>query len=229
MQKKKAAITRDILKEEAHEIWQLLLQYSDIEESTWSNRWLKGFKKRHNIKKYSNYREVGSASIKEPDNIYQIEIVRDKCKLYLLQDILNIDETGLFQKLAPTSTLATESTSSRKKLKDRVTITFIVNANKSEEFDLQIMARLENPQCFKNIDRQKLRIMYQFNKTKQMTRLIIKEYLRQLNNIIAIRERKVLLLIDNFSRYELGVKLYSSKAGLSNVEVEWLLLNTTSY
>ncbi len=61
-----------------------------------------------------------------------------------------------------------------------------------------------------------------------MTRLIIEEYLRWLNNIMAVRGRKVLLLIDNFSRYELGVELCSGKTGLSNVEVEWLLPNTTS-
>jgi len=84
MQKKKAIITRDILKEKAHEIWQLLLQYSDVEEPAWSNGWLEGFKKRHNIKKYSNYREAGSTGIKELDNICQIEVVREKCKLYLL-------------------------------------------------------------------------------------------------------------------------------------------------
>jgi hypothetical protein len=46
---------------------------------------------------------------------------------------------------------------------------------------------------------------------------------------MAIRGRKVLLLIDNFSRHELGVKLYSGKTRLLNVKVEWLLLNTTSY
>jgi hypothetical protein len=57
------------LKEKVHKIWQLLPQYSDVKEPTWLNGWLKGFKKRHNIKKYSNYREAGSAGIKEPDNI----------------------------------------------------------------------------------------------------------------------------------------------------------------
>ncbi len=77
-----------------------------------------------------------------------------------------MDETGLFWKLAPTSTLATESTSGGKKLKDRVTVAFTVNADGSEEFDPWIVAKSENPRCFKNIDRQKLRIMYRFNKTK---------------------------------------------------------------
>ena len=217
------------MKEKAHEIWQLLPQYSDVEEPKWSNGWLDRFKKRHNIKKYSNHGEAGAAAIEDAENIRQMETVRNKCKLYLLRDILNIDEIGLFWKLAPTSTLATGPTSGGKKLKDRVTVAFTVNADGSEEFDPWIVAKSENPRCFKNIDRRKLGIMYRFNKTKWMTGLIIEEYLRWLNNIMAARGRKVLLLMDNFSGHELGVELCGGKTGLSNVEVEWLPPNTTSH
>jgi hypothetical protein len=41
--------------------------------------------------------------------------------------------------------------------------------------------------------------------------------------------RKVLLLLDNFSGHELGVELVGGKQGLSNVRVEWLPPNTTSH
>jgi len=41
--------------------------------------------------------------------------------------------------------------------------------------------------------------------------------------------RKVLLLMDNFSGHELGVELVGGKTGLSNVEIEFLLKNTTSH
>ena len=37
------------------------------------------------------------------------------------------------------------------------------------------------------------------------------------------------MLIDNFLGHELGVKLVGSKTGLSNVKIEFLLKNTTSY
>ena len=84
MQQKKAIITSDILKEKAHEIWQLLPQYSDVEEPKWSNGWLDRFKKRHNIKKYSNHGEAGATAIEDAENIRQMETVRNKCKLYLL-------------------------------------------------------------------------------------------------------------------------------------------------
>ncbi len=60
-----------------------------------------------------------------------------------------------------------------------------------------------------------------------MTGLICAEYLRWFNN--RMQGRKVLLLIDNFSGHELGVELVGGKTGLSNVEIEFLLKNTTSH
>jgi hypothetical protein len=39
--------------------------------------------------------------------------------------------------------------------------------------------------------------------------------------------KKVLLLLDNFSGYELGVQLVSSLKGLNNIRIKWLLLNIT--
>jgi hypothetical protein len=51
--------------------------------------------------------------------------------------------------------------------------------------------------------------MYRFNNTKWMTGLICKEYLQWLNNKMQGEQRKVLLLIDNFSGHELAVQLVS--------------------
>jgi hypothetical protein len=59
--------------------------------------------------------------------------------------------------------------------------------------------------------------------------MIIEEYLRWFNNKIYSQGRKVLLLLDNFSGHELGVQLIRGKQGLSNIQVEWLPPNTTSY
>lgn len=41
--------------------------------------------------------------------------------------------------------------------------------------------------------------------------------------------RKVLLLMDNFSAHESAVRELGGEAALSNVEIEWLPPNTTSY
>jgi hypothetical protein len=57
----------------------------------------------------------------------------------------------------------------------------------------------------------------------------MEEYLQWLDNKIRGANRKVLLLLDNFSGHELGVELVGGKQGLSNVRVEWLPPNTTSH
>jgi hypothetical protein len=57
----------------------------------------------------------------------------------------------------------------------------------------------------------------------------MEEYPQWLDNKIRAANRKVLLLLDNFSGYELGVELIGGKQGLLNVRIEWLPLNTTSY
>jgi DDE superfamily endonuclease len=62
-----------------------------------------------------------------------------------------------------------------------------------------------------------------------MTGIIMEDYLRWFNNKISSQGRKVLLLLDNFSGHELGVQLVGGKQGLTNVQIEWLLPNTTSY
>ena len=43
------------------------------------------------------------------------------------------------------------------------------------------------------------------------------------------RDRKVLLLMDNFSAHYSGAQFCGGETGLSNIRVEWLPPNTTSH
>jgi hypothetical protein len=61
-----------------------------------------------------------------------------------------------------------------------------------------------------------------------MTGLICEEYLPWLNNKMQSERRKVLLLMDNFSGYELAVLLVGGLQDLSHVRIVWLPPNTTS-
>jgi len=60
-----------------------------------------------------------------------------------------------------------------------------------------------------------------------MTGMVIEEYLRWFDK--KIYGQKVLLLLDNFSRHELGVQLVRGLEGLENTRITWLPLNTTSH
>ena len=61
----------------------------------------------------------------------------EKVRLLVLEydpnDILNMDETGLFWKFTPNCTLATKARSGGKKSKDRVTLVFTVSASGKNE------------------------------------------------------------------------------------------------
>lgn len=62
-----------------------------------------------------------------------------------------------------------------------------------------------------------------------MTGLIMEEYLRWLDNGTRAQDRKVLLLLGNFTGHEVGIQLVGGKEGLGNVQIKWLPPNTTVY
>jgi hypothetical protein len=227
MQKKDAVITQDILKAKAKEIWGRLPQYNEVESPKWSNGWLEGFKKRFKFKEYVRHGEASSADINNPAVITQMDELRALCATYQPRDILNMDETGLFWKLTPDRTLATQAVSGGKKSKDRITVALTANADGSEKLEPWIIGRSKNPRCLKNLNRSLLRVKYSYNKSKWMTGTICEEYLRWLDN--KMHGRRVLLLMDNFSGHELGVQLVGGLEGLRNVRIAWLPANTTSF
>ncbi|KAG3202192.1 hypothetical protein PC128_g3409 [Phytophthora cactorum] len=69
-----------------------------------SNGWLDAFKARHNFKEFKLHGESGSVCTQDIPN--QIASVRDVLKLYALQDIYKMDETGLFLKMCPDKNIA---------------------------------------------------------------------------------------------------------------------------
>ncbi|KAI0997230.1 hypothetical protein K3495_g10956 [Podosphaera aphanis] len=116
--------------------------------------------------------------------------------------------------MAPTRSLATESASGGKKIRDRLTLAFTVNATRSEKLDMWVIGSSKSPQCFKDINLKHLNIQYRNNKPKWMTGLIMKEYLEWLDD--RMKYRKILLLLDNFAGHELGVRLVGGLEGLQN-------------
>jgi hypothetical protein len=63
-----------------------------------------------------------------------------------------------------------------------------------------------------------------------MAEMICKEYLEWMNlKIKRDGNRKVLLLMDNFSSHELAVNLVGGITSLSNIQIKWISPNTTSH
>jgi hypothetical protein len=230
MQNKKAVITGEILKGQAVKLWDNLSQYQGLEPPKFSNGWLEGFKTRFKIKEYVQHGEASSAAVNDSNSIKSMQHVRDLAAQYGPENTYNMDETGLFWKLVPERTLATEAGSGGKKSKDRITLALTCNVDGSDKLEPWIIGRSKNPRCLKHIkNRRLLRIEYRYNKSKWMTGLIMQEYLQWLDNKMRAKGKKILLLLDNFSGHELGVQLVGGLEGLGNVQIAWLPANTTSH
>jgi hypothetical protein len=151
-------MTGNMLKARAHQLWQALPQFANEQEPRWSTGWLDGFKKPFRIKEYIQHGKAASAAIDDPDNLAQMDRLRELCKEYELRNILNMDETGLNWKRTPDHSLATKAHSGTKKSKDRITIALTSNTDGSEKFVPWVIGKSKNPRCFSKIKRRNLRI-----------------------------------------------------------------------
>ena len=131
MMRKEATITGEILKEIAAIFWSKLPQYADEEQPKFSTGWLDGFKNRHQIRKYRRHGEVGAV-----DNVVvetELKNIREHLKEYDNRDIFNMDETGLFWKMSPDGTLATQQTPGGKHEKARISVNFATNVTGTDK------------------------------------------------------------------------------------------------
>ena len=73
----------------------------------WSTSWLEGFKSRSNIHKRKQHGEAASVNMEgAKDRMIELQAI---IAPYPPKDVFNMDETGLFWKAIPDTTLATEA------------------------------------------------------------------------------------------------------------------------
>ena len=72
----------------------------DVQDFKGSDRWVAGFKKRHNLESYVKHGEAASAPSEEDLNEMRKDL-QNILKEYSPDDIFNIDETGLYWKMEP--------------------------------------------------------------------------------------------------------------------------------
>ncbi len=164
---------------------------------------MKGFKSRNSIHKKKQHGKAASVNIKGAED-RMIEL-RKIVALYLLRDIYNMDETGLFWKAIPDTTLATKAQSGTKKEKARISLGYCSNADGSDKLPLLTISSSQRPRCFASnyINIASLNIIWRHNKKAWMTTVIMLDWLTWFNK--RMQGRKTLVLIDGFSAHKAAI------------------------
>lgn len=135
------------------------------------------FKKRHGIRQLTIRGEIQSND-SEAANVFQKEIL-DKIERekLLLENIYNADESGIYWKVFPNTTLASreeESAPGRKNHKDRITALFCCNATGTNKIKLCIIGKSAKPRAIKNI--KNIPVIYKSQRNGWMSRELFTEW-----------------------------------------------------
>ena len=128
---------------------------------------------------------------------------------YQLADIYNSDETGLYFRALPNRSMVVRD-NPRKTSKDRITVLLACSAD-GDKFKPLVIAKSENPRCFRGITKAAFPVIYRANKTARMTTIMFKEWLERLNGQMTLQSRNILLVVDNCGAHP--------AVHLSNVEI----------
>jgi Tc5 transposase DNA-binding domain len=99
MQHRRISVSGDMIKAEERDFARLL---GVEEELKFSNGWLEKFQKRNGFRRWYIHGESGDAQMEGNEE----KEIKTKIAQYELEKVYNMDETGLFYKLAPDTTIA---------------------------------------------------------------------------------------------------------------------------
>ena len=135
------------------------------------------------------------------------------------ENIFNADETGIYFRAMPDSTLTFQNDTRRgtKKSKERITC-LMACSMAGEKKKLFIVGKSKTPRCFKNVT---LPVDYEANPKSWMTGAIWESFLRTWDIDLRKKNRRILLLADNCSAH-------IQVTGLLMIKVEFFPPNTTS-
>ncbi len=169
----------------------------NIQESNlvFSNGWLEKFKKRNNIQRYRAHGEAGSAPLESlPEERMKL---RRLLSQFTLDQIYNIDETGLYYRMPPNQTLSTKPILGQKKDKTRITVLLGTNAIGTDKLKPWVIGNAKRPRPLQRVNLERLPVHFRGNPKAWMNSTIFEEVLRDMDNYFRAQNKKILLLIDN--------------------------------
>ena len=186
----------------------------------YSNKWLHKFKKQHGLSMHELHGEAGSADIDG------VRVAREQVPQLVkelgisLDELFNLDETGLWFRRLPTRTLARESRAGNKLAKDRVTTLVTVNATGTMKPNLWVIGKSKKPRSFGRTWTPKdVNIVYKNSKKAWMTGEIFNEYCAGMNKFAEDKHRAtgrklVFTIMDNASTQDTQQPPWCSALGL---------------
>jgi transposase len=169
-----------------------------------SKRWVEKWRKRWKITLKPAYGDAASAPTKDIDNWLETTLPTILTN-FKPQDIFNCDQTGLFWKALPETTLTPKG----KKVqgwvqsKDRVTVHVCCSLT-GEKVELLVIGYSHLPRVFKG--HAWLPVLYESNSSAWLTSIIFLRFLARFNAQLAMRSRNVALILDNFSAHHVDFK-----------------------
>lgn len=214
-------ITGPLIRLKATEYWKKIPMYKDHPMPVFSDGWLNRFKHRHSIKWHTFHGEAASVS----DSIHvEMKAIQIICDTYPPEDIYNMDETGLFWRRMPNGGLTSEGRPGQKRDKTRITIVVASNATGSDKLPLWVIGTAKQPHALRGVNMASIGCVWRYNKKAWMRHEIMEQWLRTFYLRIG-RQRRVLLLMDNFSAHLLALEKAPPP---SNIRIVFLPANATS-
>lgn len=191
-----------------------------VENFQASNTWIENFKSRHGIK---------SRVVSGEEELVDMKAVYEKSdeffnsiNEYEPKNIFNVDETGLFFKCPPKKglVLSHEEKISGKFPKERITI-MLACSQEGEKLPPLIIGKAKKPRWIKDVQDLLNIISYRSSPNAWMNSNIFSSWLKQLNDDMISKDRKIALLLDNAPCHNIS-KTYS------NIKLMFLPKNSTS-
>ena len=216
-----ARISRPILIEKAKQLaaadGEILIFLDFTPTTSWIQRW----RGRHVVVWKKEEGEKQDADIQSADEWIQI-VLPHLLQQFWPHDIFNADETGLYFRGFPERGygLKNENLCGGKKAKDRITVLVCANMTGDEKRPLLVIGKSKKPRCFPK-DLSNLPVFYRHSTNAWMTSDLFREWLEMWDQQLRLKQRKILLLVDNFPAHP---KITT----LVNVTLRFLPPNTTS-
>ena len=183
--------------------------------------WLNRFKSRHGLKFKKEHGEQQATDTNASEE-FRNNILPGLLQQYAKHDIFNVDETGIYFRGLPDRgySFKNETLKGGKKAKDRITVLVCANMSGTEKEKLMVIGKSKQPRQFPR-DLTTLPVTYRNSSNAWMTGAIFREHLDNWNRRLRMKNRTILLLLDNCSAHPADMTF-------SNIEIKFLPPNTTS-